>query len=126
MGLGRHIGDELWATGEAVATDVMAARRQRATASTREADDRRGGPAAGEQAGARRVREAHELGQPAHHRALEVDVGVIARDDARVHRGCRQRSHDTRGGRRRVDPAEEGRVAIAHGVRQDIARSGRH
>jgi hypothetical protein len=71
------------------------------------------------------VRETHELGQPAHHRALEVNVGVIAGDDARVHRGCRQRSHDACGGRRRVDPAEEGRVAVAHGVRQDIAQRGR-
>ena len=126
MGLGRHVGDQLRGTGEAVTTDVMAGRRQRATAGAREADDRRGGPAAGEQAGARLVREAHELGQPAHDRALEVDVGVVARDDARVHRGCRQRSHHAGGGGRRVDPAEEGRVAVAHGVRQDIARSCRH
>ena len=125
VGLGRHVGGELGSAGEAVATDVMAGRRQRAIASAREADDRRGGPAAREQAGARRVREAHELCQPAHHRALEVDVGVIARDDARVHRGCGQRSHDASGGRRRVDPAEEGRVAVAHGVRQDIAQRGR-
>ena len=125
VGLGRHVGDELRGAGEAVTADVMAGRRQRATASARQADDRRGGPAAGEQAGARRVREAHELGQPAHHRTLEVDVGVIAGDNARVHRGRRQRSHDAGGGRRRVDPAEEGRVAVAHGVRQDIAQRGR-
>ena len=125
MRLGRHVGDEPRGAGEAVATDVVAGRRQRAAASAGEADDRRGGRAAGEQAGARRVREADELGQPAHHRALEVDVGVIAGDDARVHRGCRQRSHDAGGGRRRVDPAEEGRVAVAHRVRQDIAQRGR-
>ena len=120
MGLSRHVGDELWDAGETVATDVMAGRAQRAIACAREADDRRGRPAAGEQAGARRVREAHEPGQPAHHRALEVDVGVIAGDDARVHRGCRQRSHHAGGRRGRVDPTEEGRVAVAHGVRQDI------
>ena len=125
MGLGRHVGDELRGAGEAVATDVMAGRRQRATAGAREADDRRGRRAAREQAGARRVREAHELGQPAHHRALDVDVGVIAGDDARVHRGRRQRSHDPGERRRRVDPAEERRVAVAHGVRQDIAQRGR-
>ena len=122
VSLGRHVGDEPRRSGQAVATDVMAGRRQRAIASAREADDRRGGPAAREQAGAGRVREAHELGQPAHHRALEVDVGVIAGDDARVHRGGRQRRHDPGGRRRRVDPAEERRVAVAHGVRQDVAQ----
>jgi len=125
MGLGRHVGDEPRGADEAVATDVTADPRQRATARARKADDRRGGPAAGEQAGSRRVRKADELGQPAHHRTLEVDIGMIAKDDARVHRGCRQRSHDAGGGRRRIDPAEEGRVAVAHGVRQHIAQLGR-
>jgi hypothetical protein len=76
--LGRHVGDELRGARETVAADVTAGRRERASASGGEADDRRGGPAAGEQARPRRVREAHELGQPAHHRPLEVDVGVIA------------------------------------------------
>ena len=125
MGLGRHVRDELRGAGEAVATDVMTALGQRPIPSPREADDRRGGPAARQQAGARRVREAHELGQPAHHRALEVDVGVIARDDARVHRRRRQRGHDAGGRGRRVDPAEERRVAVAHGVGQHIAQRGR-
>ena len=123
--LGRHVGDELRGAGEAIAADVMAGRRERAAAGAREADDRRGGPAAGEQAGARRVREAHELGQPAHHRALEVDVGVIAGDDARVHRGCCQRGHHAGGGGRRIDPAEEGRMAVAHRVREDVAQRRR-
>jgi hypothetical protein len=124
MGLSRHIGDQRRSAGEAVATDVMAGRRQRATASAREADDRRGGPTTGEQPGARRVREAHELGQPAHHRTLEMDIRVIARNDARVHRGRNQRNHDASGGRRRIDPAEEGRVAVAHGMGHDIAQRG--
>jgi hypothetical protein len=123
--LGRNVGDELRGSGEAVPTDIVAACGQRAAARARKADDRRRGPAAGEQAGARRVREAHELGQPAHHRALEVDVGMIASDDARVHRGRRQRSDDAGGGGRRVDPAEERRVAVAHGVWQHIAQRGR-
>jgi hypothetical protein len=29
------------------------------------------------------------------------------------------------GGRRRIYPAEEGRVAVAHGVRQDVAQRDR-
>jgi hypothetical protein len=71
------------------------------------------------------VRKADELGQPAHHRALEIDVGVVPSDDARIHRGGRQRRDDPGGGGRRVDPAEEGRVAVAHGVGQDVAQGGR-
>jgi hypothetical protein len=126
MRLGRHVRDELRDTGEAVATDVMTGLRQSAAASARQADDRRRGAAAGEEACARRMREADQLGQPAHHGALEVDVGVIAGDDARVHRGCGQRSHHAGEGRRRVDPAEKGRMAVAHGVRQHISRGGRH
>jgi hypothetical protein len=71
------------------------------------------------------VREAHKFRQPAHHGALEVNVGVIAGHDARVHCSRRQRSHDAGQGRRRVHPAEERRVAVAHGVRQDVARRRR-
>jgi RNHCP domain len=46
-----------------------------------------------------------------------VHVSRIAGDDARVDRRCGQRSADAGGRRRRVYPAEEGRVAVA----QDIA-----
>ena len=125
VSFGRHVGDELRRTGEAVATHVVAGRRQRATTGAREADDRCGRSAAREQARAARVRKADELGQPAHHCTLEVDVGVIARDDARIHRRCRQRRDDSGEGRRRVDPPEEGRVAVAHGVRQNVPRHRR-
>ena len=72
------------------------------------------------------MREADELGQPAHHSALEVDVGVVAEDGRRIHRGSRQRNDDAGGGGRRVDPAEEGRVAVAHGMWQHVAQRGRH
>jgi hypothetical protein len=122
VGLGRNVGHEPRGAGEPVAADVVARLRQRAAARAGEADDRRGGRAAGEQPGARRMRKADELGQPAHDRTLEVDVGVVAGDDARVHRGRGERGDDSGGRRRRIDPAEEGRVAVAHGVRQDIAQ----
>ena len=126
VGLGGHVRDEPRGAREPVAPHVVADRRQRTAASAGEADDRRGRPAAREQAAARRVRKADELGQPAHDRVLEVDVGVVPGDDARVHRRRRQRGHDPRRGRRRVDPAEERGVAVAHGVRQDVAQRGRH
>ena len=122
MSFGRHISDELWRADETVAPHVVAGCRQRATTGACKADDRRDRPAAGEQTPARRVWKADELGQPAHHRALEVNIGVIAGDNARIHRRCRQRSDDAGQGRRRVDPAEERRVTVAHRVRQHIPR----
>ena len=51
-----------------------------------------------------------------------VDIGMIAGDDAWVHRGGRQRGHHASQGRRRVHPPEESRVAVAHGVRHDVAQ----
>jgi hypothetical protein len=63
---------------------------QRSLARAGEADDRRGRRAAGQQPGAGRMGEPDELGQPADHGALEVDVGVVAGYDARVHRRCRE------------------------------------
>jgi hypothetical protein len=100
----------------------VARRSERSTAGAREADDCRGGRAAGEQTGTGRVREAHELSEPADHGSLKVDGGVIAGDDARVHRSCRQRRHDASERGRRVDPPEEGGMAVTHGVRHDVAQ----
>jgi hypothetical protein len=68
------------------------------------------------------MRVADQLRQPAHSRTLQVHVGVVAGHDARVHRRRGQRRQHSRKRRRRVDPAEERRVPVAHGVRQDLAR----
>ena len=51
---------------------------------------------------------------------------MVPGDDAWIHRGRRQRGDDPGGGRRRVDPAEERGVPVAHGVRQDVAQHGRN
>ena len=120
--LGGHVCDQARTSNEPAPAHVVPGGRAGAAARTRQADDRRRGRAAGEKPGARCVRVAHELRQPAHGRALEVDVGMVARHHARVHRGGWQRRQHTGQRRRGVDPAEEGRVAVAHGVRQHVAR----
>jgi len=56
--------------------------------------------------------------------ALEMDVGVVAGDDARVHRRSRQRGEHSRRGWRRVDPPEEGRVTVPHRVWEHVGQRG--
>ncbi len=122
----RDVREQARGARQAVAAHVVARLAERPAARTREAHDRGRRRAAREQAAAGLVREAHQLREPAHDRALEVDVGVVAGDDARVHRRRRQRGEHARRGRRRVDPPEEGRVAVAHRVGEDVAQGGRH
>ena len=120
--LGGHVGNEARAAREPAPAHVVPRGGGGAAAGAGQADDRRRGCPAGEQPGARLVRVPDELRQPAHGRALEVNVGVVARHHARVHRGGRQRRQHTGQRRRRVDPAEEGRVPVPHRVRQHVAR----
>jgi hypothetical protein len=61
-----------------------------------------------------------QLRQPPHDGALEMDVCVIARHDTRVHGRGGERKSYPRVGRRRVDPAEERRVAVSHGIRENV------
>jgi hypothetical protein len=121
VGLRRHVGEQPRPAGEPCPAHVAS----RPAARPGQADDRRRRRPAGQQAGARRVRVAHQLRQPAHGRALEVHVRVVAGDDARVHRGCGQRRQHARERRRRVDPAEECRMPVPHRVGQHVAHHRR-
>ena len=121
--LGRHVAEQPRAAGEPRPAHV--ARPRGGRRGSGQADDRRRGRPAREQAGARRVRVADQLRQPAHGRALEVHVRVVAGHDARVHRGRGQRRQHARQRRRRVDPAEERRVPVPHRVGQHVARHRR-
>ena len=116
--LGGHVGNEARAAREAAPAHVVPRGGEGATAGAGQADDRRRGCPARQEPGARRVRVPDELRQPPHGRALEVNVGVVARHHARVHRGGRQRRQHTGQRRRGVDPAEERRVPVAHRVWQ--------
>ena len=122
--LGGHVGNEARAVPGPAPAHVVARGGGGAAARAGQADDRRRGRPAGEEPGARRVRVPDELCEPAHGRALEVNVGVVARHHARVHRGGRQRRQHAGQRRWGVDPAEEGRMPVAHCVRQHVARHG--
>ena len=66
---------------------------------------------------ARIRRESEELREPRDHLALDVDRGVLAPADVRVHPGGEQLGQHARRGSRAVHPAEEARVAVARRVR---------
>ena len=79
-------------------------------------------PAADEEPHAALDRKADQLHQPSNGGALEVDRRVVSAGAARVRAprpGNRPRS--PMGAGRRVHPAEEARVAVAHRVREDVA-----
>ena len=96
MGLGRNVGESRGAPARpSRRTSWPAAASARPRAPRGRRSSRRTPPLVS-RPGARLVREAHELREPAHHRALEVDVGVVAR---RRRSGSSPRPRATRGRR---------------------------
>ncbi len=75
-------------------------------------------PAAGQQPGAHRIPD--ELGQPPQHPVFEVHARVVAAGAARPHDGGGQLGERARRVRRRVDPGEEARMAVAHREGEDV------
>jgi len=120
--LRRHVRNQTRAARKPTPAHVVPRRGARAAASAGQAHDRRRRRPAGQQPTARRVRVPNQLRQPAHCRALEMNVGVITRHHARVHRRSSQRRQHTSQCRGRVDPAKERRMPVAHRMRQHVSR----
>jgi len=126
VALPREIERQIRAVAQTIAAHVPAVLEGGAVAGRGESGERGHRAAADEQAhGALGVGgEADELHQPAYGAALQIDRGVVAPGAAGVHGGGQQFGQDAHGRGGRVDPAEEARVAVAHGVRQDLPREG--
>ncbi len=119
MALLGHVEDERWAPVlQAFDTHLPPVPGRRPLPRGRQPDDRGHRCAAGEQPDTALRREADQLHEPAHGGPLDVDGGMVAARAARVHGGGEEIGHDPHRRRRRIDPAEEARVAIAHRVRE--------
>jgi hypothetical protein len=99
---------------------VPAASGRRAMTGRRQRGQRRHRAPADEESEAALGREADQLHQPARGAAFEIDRGVIAAGTAGIEAGGDEIAQHTERGRRRVHPAEEARMAVAHGMRQDL------
>ena len=118
----REIEDEgRGRAGDPTGPDVPAVGGRRPVPGGGEARERGHGAAADQEAHAALDREAHELHQPPDGRALDVDRRVIPTGAARVQGGPEELCDDADGSGRRVHPAEEARVPVAHGVGEDLA-----
>lgn len=65
---------------------------------------------------------AEQLHQPTDGSPLDIDSGMVAAGATRVQRGRKKITDDADRCWRRIDPAEEARMAIAHGMRQHLGR----
>ena len=104
---------------EPLTPHVPAVLGRRAMARRRERDQRGRGAAARQQPHAPVRGKPDQLHEPAHGGPLDVNGGVVAPGAARVQRRREEVGDDADGRRRRVHPAEEPRVAVAHRVRED-------
>jgi len=104
---------------EPLAPHVPAVLGGRPLARRRQRDQRGRGGAAGQQPHAAVGGEPDQLHEPAHGGPLDVDGRVVAAGAARVQGRRQEVGEDADGRRRRVHPAEESRVAVAHRVRED-------
>ena len=104
---------------EPVAPHVPAVVARRPMARRREGDERGRRAATRQEPHAARGRESDQLHEPPHGGALDVDRRVVAAGAAWIHGGGEEVGEHADRCRRRVHPAEEARVAVAHGVRQD-------
>jgi hypothetical protein len=86
----------------------------------RQRGQRRHRASADEKAEAALGREADQLHQPARGAALEIDRGVIAAGTAGIERGGDEIAQHPEWRGRRIHPAEEAGMAVAHGVREDL------